>query len=1143
MTGTTNNTLRISGLNKGTFSECKFTGLCRITLTKDADITFDTCSFLSNFMIENTDVVFTKCDFGGVYGGVSIYTPCPAEFNDCQFLSSLRLYLSNTSVDLPVIENNSFLYKDAIIIYGDSSLSNLPIHIGANYFGDPSLPAMCNEYSIPKDMFKYRSGNILRSGPGSWFWNVQLEKPLLKGPDRAVVDDMPVQLWIIASRYGQGTISHDYGAGTPLKGRETVFIVDLGVNRHRLDNVEIRAEFNGTYYAPTRGSIVTLYRDYSHLSSLLQETAQNTLNFILPPVEEDYMGLEIEYRLPGTNDFQKLWTPGLHFYDNYARKLTLNLVPIKLHVYGYSGGVPDAGDFSKLFVRTMSAKTAIPKDKIHIWHRSRPFNYYGAFGSLSLNYLINAIALQLSAGRALIYSCNLLNKDLTIDYTIALLDDGVLKSHGKDGASPPWFSKVLFTDGDPDALLHEFGHAFDLCLDEEQYDEFPKFGKRVVGISAFVTEPVTLPGFMGDKRRLRHLPGSNVYWYTEQNIFDIMGGNPKNAAADFWPIWYTAYVFRNRFSTLLKNSSYNAVSGPADPAMRRIYVSGKTAQIPTGSELYTYLLPGSLDIMDITEFSGQTEAGPNPYPYSNARYALEGFNANGESDFSETFFCAADIAYWDSNDYYIAGDWYRTFDIPTNIVRYLIRQFWGGVLYKTILDSTAGGAITTEITSPAPGTEISADFSLQWNGHAAKRTTTESTVQPLRYMVWASVDDGATWQPQTYMITATDIDISYDELSAGTNMLFRVISSDGFSTHSTILSGLTIMPHRPKVTIITPLSNDRGTTGTCWSLSADIYDADGDMTTNISWFSSLDGFLGAGTTVTTSYLNIGMHDIVCRAYDAAAKEGCATVTVHVTSGADYALETNSLWLCSTDVGPYGGPCRFIQTGTTLAVNFHMRAPGIPTDIEARIRMTSPDSVTTTLATPAWSNVAAFASLYHTINILPEQQGIFTFSAELTNLSPADTVPGDTFCTISCTTVIPPEIAALHDSIDFGLQDDSSTPTGLTVFVYNTGGSPLIFNQLAVGGPQALAFTIDNDSLSSATLAAGATGTVYIVFDPVIIGRNQAYLALPCNDPWRPESSLNLQGDYLVPEPFGYVILAGLSILLLRINAGKKHAKA
>ena len=68
-----------------------------------------------------------------------------------------------------------------------------------------------------------------------------------------------------------------------------------------------------------------------------------------------------------------------------------------------------------------------------------------------------------------------------------------------------------------------------------------------------------------------------------------------------------------------------------------------------------------------------------------------------------------------------------------------------------------------------------------------------------------------------------------------------------------------------------------------------------------------------------------------------------------------------------------------------------------------------------------------------------------------------------------------------------------------------------------------------------------------IFDPafrriLIIGRNQAYLALPCNDPWHSGPSLNLQGDYLVPEPFGYVFVPWLSILLLRFYAAKKHAQ-
>ena len=522
MNGTTNGNINIIKLHKGTFDQCLITGGTTIGGAADADLTFNSCRFYGNTSVSIVAAEFTECDFGEY---VNVVTPCAADFSRCQFLRHLGIGITSASADLPTIEDNSFLYKYAIQISGDYSLTNVTVPIGANYFGDPAGPVL-NDSDTNEELFKYRGGSI------SWWPGVQIAEPLKKGIDREV-HDLPVSVWIIAQRGGQGTIPHTRVTRYEMayiKGRESVYIVDVGVNRSKLENVEIRAVCDGIPISPTRGSTVTLYRDYSQMSTLKKEAARNTINFILPPTDQNSQNVSVEYRLSPTEGFKLVCLDTLYFNDELPRTLQLNIVPIRMHVFGYSSGTPDAGRFKQSFVRTMSAKTFVPAKDIHIWHPRRPFNYYGALGSLSLTYLLNDIALQLTAGRALISCCNYLSdKDLTIDYTIALLDDGVLKAHGVDGASLPLFRRVLFTDGDTDALLHEFGHAFGLYTSLEQYDKFPKFGKRVAGVSAFVTEPVRLPGFMGDQRRLRHLPGSNLCWYTEKNFFDIMGGTPKNS--------------------------------------------------------------------------------------------------------------------------------------------------------------------------------------------------------------------------------------------------------------------------------------------------------------------------------------------------------------------------------------------------------------------------------------------------------------------------------------------------------------------------------------------------------------------------------------------------------------------------------------
>ncbi len=825
----------------------------------------------------------------------------------------------------------------------------------------------------------------------------------------------------------------------------------------------------------------------------------------------------------------------------------MNIVPVKLHAYGYPGGTPAPAPFAKKFAETMSAKVAMPLKNINIRYMRKPFNYYGALASLSLTYLLNDIALEISSGRAFIKCCDLISgKKILSDYTIIQFADNVLLNSGVDGASVRLNRKILFTDGNPDALLHEFGHAIGLWTSKEQYDKYPKFGLKDIGFTAFVPEHIQLPGFIGGKvngqRRIRHFPSSNVYWYTNENYFDVMGAKPKNSMGDFWPILDTSVKFCNGFINVLNSSiAKTKINAPPEPNYRRIYVTGKTARTGSGSYIYNYLLPWSFDIMDITDYSTQIEEGPTFSSFSDFQYLFEAFDYTGRCVYSETFYSGSENAVL--GDYYsewVKGNWYRTFDIPDSAVRYIITDKQGNhpispTYNQPIWESAAGGEIHSDIISPTEGEKINADFSFEWSSNPAVKENYGAPVQPLRYSVWASFDSGQTWEPQSYIITDNKVDLDYDSISAGTNVILKVISSDGFSSHGETFSDFSIAKHKPSVKINSPIQGDRGTTSTVWNLSANVFHPDGDTNTSISWYSSIDGNIG-NTIQTSSFLSVGTHDIICNAINSAGKASAETVNVHVSTAVDYKLVSNNLYLCSGNIGPYAGQCTTVITNLPLTVVFNSRAPGGASYIRARISMTSPDNSTIVLATPEWTNITDQMTLYHAVTLTPIQYGSYSFTAELISMIPEDSSPGDTSCSIACSTIFPPKIGGVKAGIiDFSYQDDDSIPTGLVAKVFNYGGQNLHIGSIFIDGLNASAFSIENDFLSFAVLKPGETGTVRIVFDPGFTGRNRAFLALPCNDPSKSAFALSLRGDYLLPEPYGLIFAFSFLLLIFKFK--------
>ena len=120
-------------------------------------------------------------------------------------------------------------------------------------------------------------------------------------------------------------------------------------------------------------------------------------------------------------------------------------------------------------------------------------------------------------------------------------------------------------------------------------------------------------------------------------------------------------------------------------------------------------------------------------------------------------------------------------------------------------------------------------------------------------------------------------------LSAGTHRISaKVKDSGGRVASSSFTVEVTNSP--PKVVIKSPLggSTYRTTDGIPFAGTASDFD-DGDLTSAITWTSSIDGPLGSGGTKTRS-LSAGTHTVTASVTDAAGAMKTATLTVNVTSG-------------------------------------------------------------------------------------------------------------------------------------------------------------------------------------------------------------------------------------------------------------------
>ncbi|HSF16449.1 MAG TPA: Ig-like domain-containing protein, partial [Vicinamibacteria bacterium] len=145
-------------------------------------------------------------------------------------------------------------------------------------------------------------------------------------------------------------------------------------------------------------------------------------------------------------------------------------------------------------------------------------------------------------------------------------------------------------------------------------------------------------------------------------------------------------------------------------------------------------------------------------------------------------------------------------------------------------------------------------------------------------IVWESDRDG---------VLGTGTGFSRSDLSLGTHTISAAVSdSSGLVATDTALIAVTIGENDPPSVTIGSPANGRtffvGETIVFTGTAADF--EDGDLTSALTWTSSIDGLLGAGGVVTTNGLSVGSHTITASVQDGGGLSSQAQISIAVATG-------------------------------------------------------------------------------------------------------------------------------------------------------------------------------------------------------------------------------------------------------------------
>lgn len=175
------------------------------------------------------------------------------------------------------------------------------------------------------------------------------------------------------------------------------------------------------------------------------------------------------------------------------------------------------------------------------------------------------------------------------------------------------------------------------------------------------------------------------------------------------------------------------------------------------------------------------------------------------------------------------------------------------------------------VSAPNP---VSGTITLAW-------TASHPDGLSLKFDIFYSRDNGATFQPFMMNMTAQSQAVDTSKLGGGTG-IFRVVASDGANTASADSAAFTMSNKPPVVAITLPVTDIHALYGQVINFSGQALDAqDGTIPDSGLTWSSAAGTLGTGHLLTESLLPPGVNVITLTAKNSAGLSAKANVTVTI----------------------------------------------------------------------------------------------------------------------------------------------------------------------------------------------------------------------------------------------------------------------
>jgi hypothetical protein len=282
---------------------------------------------------------------------------------------------------------------------------------------------------------------------------------------------------------------------------------------------------------------------------------------------------------------------------------------------------------------------------------------------------------------------------------------------------------------------------------------------------------------------------------------------------------------------------------------------------PSAFRLVTVLAAGTTwDLLSTYEFTNVNNAS---VPVTQGDGQIRGLDAQGNELYSTRFTSDSDP---DAANF-------QAIEVPALPATNRIELLKNGVLQDTIVRSQHAPAVS--ITSPLPGSTLNSSSTVEWQA-------SDADGDPLQALIQYSPDNGATWRGVQARPSGSQVSLGADWMPSSNNAKIRVSVTDGMNTAVAEVGNLTLSPNRPPSTgINTPRDGATFRAGAMVTLIGTGYDLeDGWLgTTSLSWYSSIDGFLGNGSGLSIASLSNGTHTIELRASDSQGAIGSKTVSI------------------------------------------------------------------------------------------------------------------------------------------------------------------------------------------------------------------------------------------------------------------------